>query len=243
MNLTPRGIERTALLAVALLLPGAAHAQNLSGVFGPLPASNDLEYRVGLRPAEGGEPARFAHRVNYQRGFHDRFLWRLVGQASHTEDQGLRFDFVQGQLFWELSDRDQMWRTGLRLDGRLAAGSRPDDLGLSWANEFALRDGWTARFNVLTKKQFGADALPGVLLETRSSVFHKNSDGIVWGVETYNLHGSTADIDLFGGRQQVGPFAFVPLGEGYTMFASVLIGANAASPDADVRLWLRKSFD
>jgi hypothetical protein len=77
--------------------------------------------------------------------------------------------------------------------------------------------------------------------ETRSNIIIDRG-GVEFGIESFNLHGRSSEVDPFGGRQQVGPYAFWPLRDDLRLFTGVLFGVNEASPDADLRLWLGRSF-
>ena len=235
---------RKALAAGAAALamgPLGAAAQNTGGVFPPMvdEGASALEYRLGYRPQDGEDG--LAQRVHYQRAVSGDLMWRVVGQvAGTTDDQD--FDFVQGELFWDLSEDTDRWRTGLRFDAAIREGAAPEQINLNWTNQIALSDAWSGRFVLLNKIQIGDQAADGVAFETRANLFTRTEGGVVWGVESYNLHGSTEDLDLFGGRQQVGPYAVWPVAEGWGLFTGVLLGANDASPDTDLRLWLTRNF-
>ena len=230
-----------AACALSTGVSAEARAQNTGGVFPPTVAegASALEYRVGYRPQDGSNG--LAQRVHYQRAIDTRLMWRVVGQvAGTTDDQSL--DFVQGELFWELSEDTDAWRTGFRFDAQVRNGGAPEQLNASWTNQFPVGEALTGRFVLLNKVQIGDRAEDGVAFETRANLFHRTKGGVVLGVETYNLHGSPDDLDPFGGRQQVGPYAVWPVAEGWGLFTGVLFGANAESPDADYRLWLTRNF-
>ncbi|MBI1393010.1 MAG: hypothetical protein GC152_09750 [Alphaproteobacteria bacterium] len=237
-------IAMTAAISLLLIVAATtdARAQNLGGVFPPMPGSKELEYRFAVRPGEGAAPAMFAHRLHYQQNVAERLLVRGIAVVSHAEATGPQFNYAQAELFWDVGPSQGPWRTALRFDARISEGSAPEQFAVNWANEFRFTDSVRARFNVLMTKQVGDLAVDGILIETRSNLFKQTSTGFAFGVESYNVHGSTAAFDLYGGRQQIGPFAFIPLGGDFTAFAGALFGANGASPDVDVRFWLRKNF-
>ena len=228
--------------ACALLgLAGTASAQNTGGVFPPMvtEGASAFEYRVTYRPQDG--PNGVAQRIHYQAAPNTRVMWRVVGQvAGTTEDQDA--DFVQGELFWELSEDTDAWRTGLRFDAVWREGAAPEQFNVNWTNQLPVGDALTGRFILLSSVQAGDRAADGVAFETRANLFGQTDGGVVLGVESYNLHGSTEDLDLFGGRQQIGPYAVWPVGQGWGLFTGLLVGANDASPDADYRVWLTRNF-
>ncbi|MEO1013562.1 MAG: hypothetical protein AAFX08_00080 [Pseudomonadota bacterium] len=222
----------------------AAHAQNLAGVFPPLPVSKQLDYRAGWRPGENGGPDRYAQRIHYQERFAGRFLWRGIVQVNDADGEGLDFDFAQAEFFWLLTDENAPWSAALRFDARVREGSEPEEFALNLANEFRLTSKITARFNILTKREIGDQRRQGLRFETRSNLFMRTDGGVIFGVESYNDHGSTADLDFYGPsqRQQTGPFAVWPLGDEFFLLTSALFGLNAQSPDADFRIWVQKNF-
>ena len=222
---------------------GNAAAQNTGGVFPPMvnEGTGNVEYRIGYRPGEDGADDRIAQRIHVQHAPNDDLLWRVVGQVAGPEgDQD--FDFVQAELFWDLSEDTDRWRTGLRFDGRIRNGAAPEQINVNWTNQFALSERWSARAILLNSVQIGDRAADGVAFETRANLFYTTANGTVLGVESYNLHGSTDDLDVFGGRQQIGPFAFLPVAQDWTLFTGVLFGANDRSPDADYRFWVTRNF-
>lgn len=237
-------VTRAAACAVAAALtalPACAAAQNTGGVFPPMvtEGASALEYRATLRPQDGEDG--LAQRIHYQRALNTRVMWRLVGQVSGTTDDQ-DADFVQGELFWELSEDADAWRTGLRFDLQVREGAAPEQVNASWTNQFPVGEALTGRFVALSKVQIGDRAADGVAFETRANLFRTTSGGTVLGVESYNLHGSTVDFDAFGGRQQVGPFAVFPVADGWALFTGALFGANDESPDTDLRVWLTRNF-
>ena len=227
--------------ALVCALPTLAAAQNTGGVFPPMvtEGASALEYRATLRPQDGDDG--FAQRLHYQRAINTRLMWRVVGQvAGTTDDQDA--DFVQAELFWELSEDTDAWRTGLRFDAQVRDGSGPEQVNVSWTNQFPVGESLTGRFIALSKLQIGDRAADGLLLETRANLFGRTEGGVLVGIESYNNHGSTDDLDLFGATQQVGPFAVWPVADGWGLFTGVLLGANDQSPDADYRVWLTRNF-
>ena len=238
-------VRRTSLIIpmAGVCAMGIAKAQNTGGIFPPnvTEGAAAAEYRLGYRPGEDGAPDRWANRLHYQRAMGDNLMWRVVGQVAGPDgDQD--FDYVQAELFWEFSENTDRWRTGLRFDATYRDGNRPEELRVNWTNELALSDRWRARFILLNKVQFGDRAADGIAFETRSNLFYRTDQGISLGVESFNLHVSTEDFDFFGARQQVGPFAVIPIGQDWSVLTSVLIGANDASPDTDLRFWVTRNF-
>ena len=235
---------RRILSALAALFPllATAAAQNTGGVFPPMvnQGASALEYRAGFRPVDGGDD-RFAQRLHYQAALNGDLMGRIVGQtAGTTGDQS--FDFVQAELFWDLSEDGAAWRTGLRFDARVRNGAAPEQVNVHWTNQWRLSERWSARGVLLTSAQIGDRAADGVGFETRANLFYRAENGTLLGIESYNPHGRTGEVDLFGSGQQVGPFAVWPVAEGWGLFTGVLLGASGDAADADYRLWLTRNF-
>ncbi len=237
-----RGVRAGVVLAAALCAP--ASAQNLAGVFPPLPPARQLDYRAGWRPGENGAPDRYAQRIHYQDRIGDKFLWRGIVQVEDADGEGLDLDFAQAEFFLLLTDEDAPWSVAARFDAKVREGSEPEEFALNLANQFRLSPRVTARFNILTKREVGDRRREGLLFETRSALFMRTDGGVVFGAEAFNDHGSTADFDFYGPsqRQQAGPFAFWPLGDEFFLFTGALFGLNEQSPDADLRIWVQKTF-
>lgn len=224
-----------------LLILRPAFAQNTAGVFPPM--VNDghelLQYRATFNPDSNG----FAQRLHYERAIDGDFMWRLLGQTRKTRDSDLDFDFFQAELFWELSDDSDHWRTGLRFDARIRSEGRPGLIGVHWTNQLKLNDDTRARFLVMSSIDIGDGARDGVVIQTRADVARRLSSGIDVGVEMYNVYGSTDDFGSFDEQShQIGPMVSVPLDGGWSVLGSVLIGVSDAAPDQNLRLWVTRAF-
>ena len=88
--------------------------------------------------------------------------------------------------------------------------------------------------------QFGDRAADGIGFETRSSLIYRAQSDISLGIETYAIHGSTKDLDLFGRRFQTGAFAEWSLAGGWSVFTSALFGMNDQSPETELRLFISR---
>ncbi|MEE4213113.1 MAG: hypothetical protein V2I43_28025 [Parvularcula sp.] len=237
-------MNRTARIAamgvVAAMIPAAASAQNLGGVFPPKPGRGNAEYRVGFRPAEGQAPSLTNHRLHLQALSGERSLWRVIAQTEERGgDQVLRS--LKGEWFYELTEQNAAWRAGVRFDASVGMGSRPDAFGFHLSQEWRLPNEVRARFVLLTDIETGELADDGIGFETRANVFTTRG-GVEFGIESYNGHGRTGNLDVFGGNQQIGPFAFWPIADDWRLFTGALFGVNDRSPDTDLRLWLGYAF-
>ncbi|MCQ8185487.1 hypothetical protein [Parvularcula maris] len=236
---------RTALLGIlAGMLPLAAAAQNTGGVFGPVVNKGHryAEYRITVSPSDAdGLDTVWAQRFHVEDTPTDRIMWRVFAQVRRDPFGETEFDSAQAEIFTELRGPEHRWRTGFRFDGRVR-GDGPGQMSVNWTNEFALSEKLITRAVLLTTKQFGDRASDGVLLETRLNLQYRFENRVQAGVELYNGHGSTADFQTVSDRLQVGPYAFIPIGEHWRGFVGVLATTGNGAYPADTRFWLGRSF-
>ncbi len=222
-----------------------ALAQNTGGVFPPMvnEGHRSAQFRIAVDPDGNNNDFRYASRLHYQQAINDDFMWRVIGQANNRGDNDVKFDFVQAELFWELSNRADKTKTGLRFDARYRDDNRPSQLGVNFMNQFDLGDGIRARALALTSWQFGDNAKDGINLLTRWQLAKSLPKGATFGVELYNNYGNTNNIRGFENQSHtIGPFMALPL-DGVSIFAGPLFGLTDASPDMEARLWLTRKFD
>lgn len=232
---------RIAIFSLALFATPMAAAQNTGGIFSPVVNDDhrSAQYRVTYNPDTEG----LAQRAHYQQSINGDLMWRGLVSARKTSDSDVDFDFVQAELFWELSDDDDRWKRGLRFDARIRDDDRPGLLGMHWTNQFPVTDNWNARFVALSAIDVGDDARDGVFLQTRGNVFTRLDTGQTVGVEVFNSYGSTDDFrDFEEQTHQIGPFASFPVAEDWSLFTGALLGLTDASADAELRLWLVRGF-
>lgn len=228
------------LLAIILAAP-AATAQNTGGVFGPV--VNDGHQSAQYRATYAPDSEALAQRIHYQRAFNGSKMWRVIAAARKTNDSDVDFDFVQAELFWQLSDDSAAWQTGVRFDARIRSEGRPGQLGANWMNQWTVAPDTIARFLVLTSIDVGDDARDGIFLQTRGLLSHALDSGPSVGLELFNAYGSTSDIaDLDDQSHTIGPFISFPVGNGFSLYGGAQIGLTDGSPDEAVRLWLTKGF-
>ncbi len=228
-------------LMTIMLAPNAA-AQNTGGVFSPI--VDEGHKSVQYRSAFNDDTSRFNQRLHYQQAINGDFMWRLIGQTRETNDSNFDFDFVQAELFWEISDDDDQHDTGLRFDARLRDGDRANMLGLNWMNQFNFDNGWRARALLLTSVQIGEEAVDGLGLQTRFQLNKRLDIGPSVGLELYNNYGTTDDgLGSFDDQNHtVGPYVSWPFSEGWSLFTGPLFGVSDGAPDTEYRLWFTKSL-
>lgn len=236
---------RTTLALFVLLMPAAAHAQNISGVAGPIISEGEksAQFRIALDP----DTDEVVQRLHYQQSVNSKVRLRLQLQSRSGPDEAIEADFIQGQLWVQLSPDDEgenkrFWHTGVRLDVRLEADGPPGRAALNWTNQFRISDDVSARFFLQGAVQIGDGAVDGVLLQTRSHLNVRLKDGAV-GIEQFNTLGSTSNLPSFNDQShQIGPYGSVSLGGGWSLFGSALFGVTRGADDMNIRVFIGKSF-
>lgn len=233
---------RYAILATAFAATTPlAMAQNTGGIFPPMvnEGHKSAQYRVTYDPDSEG----LSQRVHYQQAINGNLMWRGLVSARKTDESDVDFDFVQAELFWELSDDDDAWKTGFRFDARIRDDDRPGLIGVHWTNQFPVTENWNGRFVALSAFDVGNDARDGVFLQTRGNLFTRLESGQTVGVELFNAYGSTDEIlDLDKQGHSIGPFASFPVSDNFSLFTGALFGLTDASADAELRLWITRGF-
>ncbi|MEM9571440.1 MAG: hypothetical protein AAF996_08240 [Pseudomonadota bacterium] len=233
---------RTAILGATLIVTAPmAMAQNTGGIFPPMvnEGHKSAQYRIAYNPDTEG----VSQRLHYQQAINGDLMWRGLVSARKTDESDVDFDFIQAELFWELSDDDDDWKTGFRFDARIRDDDRPGLVGVHWTNQFPVADNWYGRFVALSAVDIGNDARDGVFLQTRGNLFTRLETGQTLGVELFNSYGSTDDfLDLDKQGHQIGPFSSFPVAEDWSLFTGALFGLTEASADAEFRLWVTRGF-
>ncbi len=229
------------ILALGMSANLPAFAQNTGGVFSPVvnDGHRSAQYRATFDP----DSEAFAQRFHYQQSLNDDVMVRGLVQTRKTNDSDVDFDFVQGEIFWELSDADDAWKTGMRFDARIRSDGRPGMLGVNWMTQRALSENWQGRFVVLTSADIGDDARDGVFLGTRAQLAWSGHDTVDLGVQLYSSYGAVDDLQGFDEQtHQLGPTVTARLDHGWGVYANILFGLTDATPDQQLRLWLSRRF-
>lgn len=219
-----------------------AWAQNTSGVPGPavVEGASAADYRVVASTGDS-RGTRLAHRVQYEHAVTGSFRWRVVGQAL-TSDGDARLEYLQIDGLWQITPDDGRFQTGLRADARWGDGPAPERLGLVWTSQYAVTDRLALRGTAHGSVQIGDRARDGLSLETRASLTYDIGGDRTIGIETFHDHGRSPDPAPFAGRQQIGPFAVLPLADDWSLDASVLFGLSDQTQDLDFRLFVTRDF-
>ena len=227
-------------LLILVLSTVSAAAQNTGGIFPP--NVNEGHKSAQYRSAYNLDTDDFAQRLHYQQAINGDFMWRLIGQTRETDSSDFDFDFVQAELFWQLSPDNSDYGTALRFDVRLRDDDRPHQLGLNWSNQLKFSEDWTARLVILSAWQFGENDTSGIFLSPRAHLSRKLDSGISLGVEYYGNLGNSKDFSLSKTGQAAGPFISTKVADKTSVIAGVQFGLNDVAPDADLRLWVTQGF-
>ena len=218
-----------------------AFAQNTGGVFGPVvnEGHKAAQYRITFDP----DSDNWAQRLHYEQSLNGDVMVRGIVQTRETPSSELDFDFLQGELFWELATNSDAWKTGLRFDARYRNDDRPEIFNINWMNQFQLAPNLSARALLLTNVEVGDQARDGVFLQSRFNLTHRFPSRASVGVEVFNSYGSTDKFrKLREQSHQIGPFATVPLADEWDIFVGALFGVTQATPDTNLRLWVTRVF-
>ena len=132
-----------------------AHAQNTGGIFPPMVdvGHASLQYRITYDTTSTAS----AQRLHYQQSFNDALMWRVLAQIKHPTPESTEFHYAQAELFWEFSNQEDLWKTGLRFDARVRDAGNPAMVGLHWTNQIALAERWHVRGVALSSYDIGAE--------------------------------------------------------------------------------------
>lgn len=235
-------------VAVSVLGAHGAKSQTTGGVFGPVVKEGARSFQ--LRSAWSFDEAssnreRRAHRLHVQQGFTDRLRGRFVVQGREANDGDFDLQYLQAEGLFELTGEDtQCWRSAIRFDARYVDPDfGADRLRLNWTNQCDFGDGWRVRALAQSIHEIGDQRRGGVGLEARGSLTRSGAfGGQRLGVEFFSGFGRTGDIGGFDEQNhRIGP---VMSGgrDAWRYQISVLGGVSDAARDADLRIWLGRSF-
>lgn len=226
---------------VSMLFAPVAAAQLTSGVPGPVIDAGHAA--AGYRAAFEPDTDRLAHRVHYERASSGQLMWRAIAQFRKADGSGVDFDYLQGELRWQVTPDGQAWQSGLRFDARLRDDSRPEQVAIHWLNQWRAMERVRVRLNATLGAELGAGARDGIDLQTRAEISRRLEAGPALGLEMYNRYGSTSDLPALKDQvHQAGLFAELPLAKNFTVRTSALAGLSDASPDATLRVFLSRTF-
>ena len=231
------------LILLSLSLP--ALAQNTGGIFPPVinDGHKSPQYRATIDPDNASGETGFAQRLHYQQAIDGEFMWRVVGQTRKTDASDLDFDFVQAELFWQITPDEKKHQSGLRFDARYRGDDRPEQFGLNWTNQFKLGGNWSARAIGLTAVQTGDNSASGIFLQTRGNLYRKVSGKHTVGVEMFNNFGNSKDFGKFKEQSHTfGPFISTPVADNLALYGGAQFGISGAAADTELRFWVTRGF-
>lgn len=236
-----RTMSVTGLLLALLLAAPAALGQNTGGIFGPVVNEGHQSWQG--RTTYDLDGYGLANRLHYQQSINGDLMWRIVAQVRKTGDSDVDFDYGMGELFWQLSDDNAAWQTGVRFDLRIRGNDRPELFNFNWMNQWQLTPKLEGRFLMLFGRDFGGGASSDVSFQTRGHLSYATSPDVSLGVEFFNAYGAIGDFrDSDDQQHQIGPFATVRLPGKWSLFAGALFGLTDSTSDAEMRLWLTRSM-
>lgn len=230
-----------ATLVVMVLSCCPAQAQNVGAVFGPDVTRGETatEYRIAWAPE--GDAVR--QRIHFEHAISDNLRPRLVVQGSSGPGNSFDVDFMQGELFWQLTADGQKYETGFRFDARIPLSGGPGGIGANWTNQLNLGGGWNARAVVLTAVDIGDGRRNGIFLQSRFRLAKQLSGRLSIAGELYDYYGSTSGLSRSSDQlHQIGPIAHVKIGHGFVLSGGALFGLTQATANHELRLWIGKSF-
>jgi len=233
----PKSVWACSLLFIAV----SVDAQNTGGVFGPV--VNDGHQSAQYRGVFDPDSDALAQRAHYQKSLNDDLMARVVLQSRKTSDRTVDFDFMQGELTWQLSDNAADWQYGLRFDLRVRHENRPDLFGLHFTNQVKVAPRVSLRGILLTSAEFGENSRSGIFLNSRSQVNYKADSNLNTGIEMFSAYGKSTDINGFNDQQhQLGPYISVALDNRWSLSSGMLFGLTDSTPDVNIRIFLGRSF-
>lgn len=95
----------------------------------------------------------------------------------------------------------------------------------------------------MTSLQVGDNATDGVSVQTRWQLAKPLGNAKMLGLELYNSYGNSRELGSFNQQNHsIGPIYITPVGSGWSIFSSVLLGVSDNAPDTELKLWIRKNI-
>ena len=229
------------LCYLGLLSFSQAGSANTAGVFPPVvqEGHRSLQYRVTLNPDNGA----FGSRLHYQQSLNSDVMLRGIVHTSENTKGHSRVDFVQGELFWDLSDDTHRLRHGFRCDARARGRGEPSSFSMNYGLQYDVSPSWQARLAVLSTASYGGDANNDIQFQARSQLSFRSSQTVSINLEYYSQLGAVDDFNPWKSQKhQIGPSVNWRISNGWTLYGGFLSSLNNSSPDSVYRMWLTKAF-
>ncbi|MGJ8561324.1 MAG: hypothetical protein ACSHX3_13895 [Litorimonas sp.] len=223
-------------------MPAIALAQNTSGPIGPTVKGDDTS--IAYRASVNTDTGDWAQRFHIQKAISESLRGRVVLRTQKIAPSKHKFDYVQGELLWQVTDDQASFQTGFRLDGRYRGGGRPGQIDLHFANQWSLSETIRMRASLLSSFQLGENRNPHTKFQVRGSVSRRQNDQPRIGAEYFFDLGTSDDFRFFEktSKTSVGPFVDLPVSDRKSVRMSALVGLTQATPDLELRVFVSQSF-
>jgi len=214
---------------------------NTAGVFPPVveEGHRSLQYRVTLDPDTGA----LGTRLHYQESLNGDVMLRGIVHASESARGHSKVDFIQGELFWDLSEDTDELRHGFRFDARARGRGEPSSVSLNYGLQYIASPQWQARLAVLNTRSFGGKSNTDIQFQARSQLSYRASPAVSLNIEYYSQLGAIDDFNPWKNQKhQIGPSVNWRVTNGWTLYGGVLSSMNKNSPDTVYRMWVTKAF-
>ena len=214
---------------------------NTAGVFPPIvqEGHRSLQYRITVNPDTGA----FGTRLHYQESLNDDVMLRGIVHASESATSHSKVDFVQGELFWDLSEDTDRLRQGFRFDARARGRGEPSSVSVNYGLQYNVSPQWQARLAVLNTRSFGAKANTNIQFQARSQLSYRASRAVSLNLEYYSQLGAIDNFNPWKNQKhQIGPSVNWRVTHGWTLYGGFLSSMNNSSPDTVYRMWVTKAF-
>ncbi|MGB6231541.1 MAG: hypothetical protein WBF53_15605 [Litorimonas sp.] len=228
-----------------LVLAAPAHAQNVTGVFGPVVDEDDhaAEYRlVGVLDAPGDD-FKWAQRLHYERALSGNFRVRGILALRETASSDFDYDYARLEAVWQITPDGQDYQTGMRFEARTRGDGRPEEVRANWLNQWSLPDNWRARAIMMNTLQVAQRTNNELQFQGRFELSRKMDSGIRLGAHSYVDFGDTGDLRVFDGNEaEIGPFVEFDIVDNVTVYLGTLHGLTSSSDDNQVRFFIERAF-
>ncbi|GAC14899.1 hypothetical protein [Aliiglaciecola lipolytica] len=228
-----------------LCISAKTHANNTSGVTGPIVKPNDQSYqfRTAYTPSDNGEREQLVVRMNVQKSVSDDVRLRVVGQVRDTTGS-FEFDSISADLLWQFQHKeDGIWDSAVRFDLKARKAHRSEGFSFKWTNRWSFAPEWSLTQVLSFSRDIGGDnPASGTYLESRTGLAYKSSKNLTFSLDSFNQLGKIGDFGSANQEShQIGPSMSGKI-EGFSYSVSYLAGVSSAAKDNVFRLFIGKSF-
>ena len=228
-------------LVISLFISGKLLAQNTSSVFSPTFKKDhrSVEYRM----AHDIKSHALGTRLHYQEALNEKYRARIQLKTKKTSDHNFDLYYGRLQLLQRLTLGDDKYQSALRYEATFATNNNPNEFAIGFTNQYQFNDKLSSRLILMTAREFGENQNPYFALESRASVKYKFNSRFSTGLEMFNEYGSTKEVPTFADQDhQIGPFISSKINKNFNIVTGFLLGMTNASPDQEVRVFIKNSF-